>query len=267
MPYSSHNNLLFQENPALKDKDHLHKPYGFTRSVEAYHNAAAREISLLLANRALLRRQGGDYHWAITINVETDLTPEQIKKSWQLAALRMKRAGVVAYWVREPSRSNRCHYHLVCTSDHTARALKRIVSGAKPRGQTWHTRIEPIENPFCWVRYILKSKAIGERNGRIVQDLYAEKRLLFRPNLGIDKVGYFGGFWVKPKQGMWKAIASNEKKIADGLKRKGVPKLLGYLLNDFFGGQIPEKELKRLLGTNAGQKWVKEWANKLPKDE
>jgi hypothetical protein len=87
----------------------------------------------------------------------------------------------------------------------------------------FHSKIEAIRKSLWYARYIVKAKVEGIVGGRVVKDLYAPKRLLFKPNLGFNKVGYIGNFWAtKSKAKLWDDIRERERQIAEGLELPGV---------------------------------------------
>lgn len=263
-------NCIYQDEPIRFDNDHVHKPRGFTRSIEAYTNEASREVRLLSENNKLLVKQRGyGYTLTATINVHDYLSPKQVADLWKQASRKLVTLGLVAYYVREPSKSNRVHYHLVISSPQDQRETERIIADAKPKGLTWHCRVEPLRSPYTWLtyhRYILKAKVGGDviRNGKSVwvPDIYHKDRLLFVPKMPFNKIGVIGKFYVVPKSKIWENVRATEKAIADGLKVEGVRELCDWMYETYFGGFQSMTSIERAIGLHANADYVQKWIQK-----
>lgn len=258
---------IYQLDPLRFDLDRVHKPRGFTRSVEAYVNAASREVRLLCENQKLLVEQTGcGYTLAATINVHDFLSPKEVAATWKQTTRKLAKNGLVAYYVREPSKSNRVHYHLVISSIQDEREARGIIAEAKPKGLTWHCQVEPLRPQRTWLtvfRYILKAKVAGDviRNGKSVwvPDIYKNDRLLFVPRLPFNKIGVIGTFCVVQKSKIWETVRSTEKAIADGLKKEGVKELCQWLHDVYFRGQQSMTSIERSIGLHADHEYVQQW--------
>src|SRR5262249_14880849 len=158
---------------------------------EGYINEARKLTTLILRNRKLA---GEPYTWFVTVVVETVLSPKDTAALWTKASRSMRDAGIVALWVREPSKANKVHYHLLLRTRITEAMLRAIVKAAMPQRQDgqkragWHMNMKPVSEDEWWLaHYITKGKVAGRLNGRPVPDLYAKKRLLFVPGLPYNK--------------------------------------------------------------------------------
>src|SRR5262249_12306352 len=144
------------------------------------------------------------------INFEAEKPLTEIKTRWSKACRKLKKTGVIALWVIEVSRSNRVHFHLIVSSVITKAALDEAIKEAMPSREVvrWHHRVQRIRQNEMWqlAHYICKAKVAGYVNGRLVDDYYAAKRVLFKPKLGVRKHGTIGKFWIKPKAAIWKDI-------------------------------------------------------------
>ena len=90
-----------------------------------------------------------------------------------------------------------------------------------------------------------------------VDDVFENKRLMFRPHLNLRKHGTIGHFWVKPKNAIWKDIQNIEQKISEGLKKPNVKRLARHL-HELIGGYYPIKKLERNFGQWADEPSVAE---------
>lgn len=252
---------IWQDNPVYR-RPSQYKPKGWTDSIEGYIHEARKLTTLILRNRKLA---GEPYTWFGTIVVEAVLPPKDVAALWTRAARSMREAGIVALWVREPSKQNKVHYHLLLRSRHTEAKLRDIVKAAMPQKQVgqkragWHMNLKPVTDDEWWLaHYITKAKIAGRLNGRPVSDLYAKKRLLFVSGLPFNKVGEIGAFWVKPKTKMWDDVKATEKKIAEGLEMPNVGRLAEYV-HEFLGGYVPLEKIRRSFGSQADGVAVNTW--------
>jgi hypothetical protein len=124
----------------------------------------------------------------------------------------------------------------------------------------WHKQVKLIESQYYYPRYIAKAKTKGLWKGKLVEDKYKCKRLLFKKNLSIRKVGTVGQFWAKPKKALWQEIRDVEKQIGDGLEQPGVEELADFVA-DMIGE--PLTDVKRKLGYYANEPTIQEWIEKV----
>jgi len=256
--------ILYQEDPDYFKKS-PHKLKGWTETVIGYCNEAEKLAQLLQRNKVLMKRP---YTWAMSINIEAALSPAEITALWKKVCRKLEAKNVVALWVREPSRSNHCNYHLLVKNELSKLELEDAIEEAMPeRGDIrWHKQVHPIESQFQYIRYITKAKTKAFVNGKFILDRYADKRLLFHPNLGLHKVGTIGAFWEKERGLMWKDIQAIEKQIGDALANPDLGKLARQL-HALVGQDVPLKKIERSLGERAGDEDIKGMLQRLRDSE
>ena len=258
---SADDDKLFQKKP-LWTKQSSHKLKSWTDTIEGYLNEAKKLTTCLFLNRKLSRQP---YTWFTTIYVDVVMTPKEVNDWWKKAARNLKRKGVVALWVREPTSTNKVHYHLLLRSNHSKQDLTKIIEESLPSRKLgrWHKNIEPIVgSDWRVLHYITKAKTPGKtKTGKYVADLYLKKRLLFKPKLGIRKVGTIGNFWSKNKEAIWSEVKAKEKRIAEGLEQANVRRLAQYAF-EFIEGYVPLRQIERNFGFDwdspATQNWIKQ---------
>ena len=254
---------LYQKKPVFK-KPSQFRAKGWTETVEGYQ-AEARQLSrCIVDNRRLM---GTSYSWLVTINVEVVQTARQITDLWAAVCRNLRRKGIVALWVREPTRSGKVHYHVLVRDDIAETDLRRIVRESMPdlgkptpggRRQGWHMKPQRVEHDWRLALYMTKAKVAGVVKGKEVDDYYEGKRLLFSTNLKIKKYGTIGDFWMKPKKALWQAVRDKEQRIAEGLKNPDVRRL-AELVHEFIGGSIPLKDIERNYGYYADDPVIQDW--------
>jgi hypothetical protein len=230
----------------------------------------ARKLTILILwNRRLL---GEPYSWHVTINFEAVQTPAEIKKSWEQVCRKLRGAGIVALWIREPTRSGKVHYHLIIRTKINRKELEKVIKVAMPTKQPgqkragWHKSIKPVTDDWQLAHYVTKAKIAGFVRGKRVDDYYANKRLLFVPGLPFNKVGAIGNFWAKSKATIWDDVKANEKKIAEGLAKPNVKRLAKYA-HDLIDGYFPLKTIERSFGAWADGRAVDGWIESLLQGE
>ncbi len=217
--YNRDDGLIFQRRPT-RSKDSHFPAKGWTETIIGYWNEARWLSNAIIKNR---KRTGEDYTWLITINIMADLSPEEIAHHWKVAADGLRKQGLVALWVREPSKSNRVHYHLMAKNKCLEKEIKAIIEAGMPRRKTVRYRkyVAQINNQVGYANYITKAK-VQERlpDGTVInKDKYAPKRLLFKPNVGLRKYGTIGRFWGESSKARLVAEGkAKEKQIRAGLE-------------------------------------------------
>lgn len=253
---------IYQENP-LDWRRHPHKLKSWTDTVTGYLNSAEKLSRCILENRKLM---GRDYTWAVSINIEIEMLPEEIGEFWTKICRKL-RDWIVALWVREASLSNHCNYHLIVKNEITKDELEEAIENSMPKREIvpWHKCIEPIINQIIYPRYITKAAVKGLVNGKLVRDKYRDKRLLFKPNLGFEKYGFIGPFWEISKTTMWENVQNSEKTIADGLKKPNIKPYAKHI-HELVGKERTLKQIQRKYGIAAHdpefQKIVKAFSEK-----
>ncbi len=255
---------IFQENP-LDFKPSRYKLKGWTDTVVGYIHEADQLSRCLWINRRLMKR---NYPWAVTINIRKVLSPHDIKEVWKKACRKLREKGIVAFWVREPSRKNHCNYHLIVKSQASQTALENAIDESMPDRATlpYHKQVKPVISQWHWNRYITKAKTIGYIKGKKVRDKYRRKRLMFVPHLGLRKCGTIGDFWEKPKKEIWQDVIDTEKRIAEGLEKPNIRKLVKHVY-EWLGGYVPIKRIERSFGYWADSPNIRGWADRLFGDE
>ncbi len=250
---------IFQEKP-IWSKPSQFKPKSWCDTTEGYLREAKKLTTLLIRNRKLMKTP---YCWFLTIYVDFHQSPKEISAWWTKAKRNLATKGIDALWVREPTRTNKVHYHLLVKNSITKAELEKIVERSLPSRKLgrWHKNIKPVDKKNEWrlFHYISKAKLAGKtKKGEFITDLYAKKRLMFTKKLQIRKVGTIGKFWVQPKTVLWKQIVEREKKISEGLGKPNVKELASYAY-EFIGGAVSLKQIERNFGYYSDSKGVQDW--------
>lgn len=259
---------IYQRKPLFRKQSQF-RPKGWTETVEGYIKEAGKLRTLILLNRKLA---GEPYTWHVTINFEQRLSPDEIKAQWDKVCLSLRRSGIIALWVREPTRSDKVHYHLILRNRIDRKALEKVIKAAMPQklpGQKragWHKSIRPVKDDWQLANYVVKAKIGGYVKKRWVDDYYANKRLLFVTGLPFNKVGEVGGFWVKPKSKMWDSIKAVEERIDAGLKEPNIVRLV-YHAHDLIDGYFPLGDIERSFGYASDSPAIQQWIEQLLQDE
>ena len=248
---------LFQDEPAYSKRSSF-RLKSWTETVLGYLYEASKLARCLLRNRDLM---GRDYPLAITINIEVELRPEEIKAIWTKVSRKLGALGLVALWVREPSRSNRCHYHLIVKSDLSVEVVKQIIGEAMPDRSVipWHIYVDRVRSQYHYARYVGKAKTPGYLAGNMVADKYRCRRLLFRSGLDLRKVGTIGTFWELPKKQIWDDIIQLERRIGEGLNQPGIKELALHVY-ELLDATVPLSRIERSFGYSAFTPQTREWA-------
>ena len=252
---------IFQTKP-LRTKSSNFKLKSWTETVHGYLNEAKNLTTCLIRNRELAK---APYTLFLTIYVDAVMQPKAINDWWRKASRNLNRSGVVALWVREPTRTNKVHYHLLLRSIHSKEQLTTIIEECLPSRASgrWHKNIKKVRpRDGRLLRYITKAKTAGKtKSGVYLSDLYHKKRLLFKSGLGIRKVGTIGKFWVKSRKAIWDDVKAREKRIAEGLEQPNVRRLANYAY-EFVDGYVPLPQIERNFGyywDSAGtQNWIEQ---------
>jgi hypothetical protein len=213
------------------------------------------------------------YTCHVTINIEVVHAPKQIADVWTKVVRTLRRKGIMALWVREPTKAGGIHYHLLLRNEIGEKELAKVIDGAMPnfKVQTakrvrkgWHAKYQRIKPDEEWqiLHYVSKAKIAGYRGGKPVDDFYANKRLLFKAGLKIKKYGEIGDFWLRPKKKLWQEIIDIEKRIGEGLEKPNVKRLAEYVY-DLIGGYISLKDIERSFGHDADGPAVQHWIESL----
>lgn len=264
---------IYQQRP-LFNRLSLYPAKGWTDTITGYINEAKQLTHCILRNARLMGRPCA---WFVTVGIEIVQTPDEITDLWAKASRNLRRKGIVALWVREPTSSNKVHYHLLIKDPIGEKDLRRVFKESLPnlqkptpkgRRRGWHMKPQPITDGWRLAFYVTKAKISGRVNGQQLADCYAKKRRLFKPNLGIRKYGTIGEFWERPKAKLWQEIRDGEKRIADGLEMPNVKRLAAHA-HELLDGFRRLEEVERSFGfwseSDAVQGWIEsllagEWA-------
>jgi len=257
MYYSVKNDEIFQRKPQYSRPSHFQLK-SWTDTVQGYCHEAKRLTHCILQNRGLMQRP---YSWFVTIYIWKTMSPKEATALWSKVCRSLRRQGVVALWVREPSKNNRIHYHLLVSSRISRAELVRAIKAAMPPRKEigWHQGIRKNNDTIWLAYYLTKAKIRGWRKGNYSSDKYAAKRLLFKPGLNIKKYGTIGPFWVRPVKALWKAKQDRERAIAEGLADDNI-RLLARHAYELIGGYIPLVKVERSFGVSAADPMVQAWA-------
>lgn len=248
---------IFQDEP-LEWRPSSFPLKGWTDTEAGYLYEADKLSRCIWENRKLM---GRGYTWEVSINIEKEMPFSEIGKQWSAVCLSLKRRGIVALWVREPSRQNHCNYHLIIKNEISRRDLEDAIEGAvPPRSELpYHKHIGRIASQWHYIRYMTKAKTGGYVNGRFVSDKYRKKRLLFIQGPRLWKSFHIGDFWEKPRDDIWDEIKDREKKIAEGLERPLIRQLCEHVY-EMCGGAVSRKRIERSFGYSADTSTIREWA-------
>lgn len=254
---------IFQEKPEYSKPSYF-RPKGWTDCTLGYMREAKQWAMCILRNRFLMRRP---YTWVVHLNLNQELPAKTIKDMWPKVCRKLKDRGIVCLWVREPNRLNKCHYHILVKNQISKADLQRAIEESMPSRKVvkWRKRVEPIKKEWRLCHYIFKAKIKGRnKQGVIVDDLYRDKRLLFKAKLRYKKVGTIGHFWEqgKSKKKLWDEIKAVEKRISDGLDRPNVKQLCAHV-HELISGYVPLKKIERSYGYSADSASVQNWIDAL----
>lgn len=261
---SEEKDLLYQKKP-LFSRESIYPAKSWTETVEGYINNAKELTQCILRNRRLMRRP---YSWLVTINFEDELEAAEVAALWTKVARKLREKGVVALWVREPSRTNRVHHHLLLRNSIDRKGLERVVEASMPPREVvrWHKNLKSLSTGWWVAFYLTKAKVSGVVRGRFLADRYAGKRLLFRPNIKLQKYGTIGAFWAKPKKNLWKEIADGERRIKEAIVRPEIRLLVNHL-HDLLGDPVSITRIERTIGLHAEAPAVRRWSERLALDD
>lgn len=251
---------LFQRRPVFA-KVTKFAPKSWTESTTSYCAEAKRLTACILRNRRL---SGRPIVWFVTVYVWPVLRPTEIAGLWKRCCRKLKKRGVTAIWVREPTRSNKVHYHILVIAPTDEAEMVACIESAMPaRKQTgWHKKIQTVTNEWWLANYVTKNKIAGRKKGTWLADKHAGKRLLFKPNTKLKKFGAIGPFWVRPKKTLWREICEIEQRIAEGLSDWRVRRLAAHAHN-LIQGYVPLRKIERNFGFAAAGTAVQQWIEQL----
>lgn len=176
----------------------------------------AKELATCLRINSRLR--GVKYPLEGVIKFTGEMSAEEHKQLWKAFTKNLRRRGVTAFWIREPSRNNRVHTHLILTAPDEDAAAREAMEGACPPAYRDRLRLHVavIRSQHDLIHYICKSRVAGydAATGQRTHDKHAAKRLMFNDNVKLDKYGCIGAFWAKPKAKIWASVVKRERGIS-----------------------------------------------------
>ena len=199
---------IWQADPELG-----HRRASGWRTINGYFNEAKQLTKCLLINA----KRTKPYPLEAVIKFSGDVTPDDHNTVWKMYTKNMRRRGITAVWVREPTRKNRIHYHLILTAPDAIEAAEQALRSSCLKGYTdrleLHVKAVEYQRAIC--EYVTKAKVKGYNDhGDYVVDKYGHKRLLFADHIKLDKHGSVGPFWHSPKEQIWREVVEREKGIA-----------------------------------------------------
>lgn len=217
---------LYQEKPQQFRRS-MFPQKGWTGTVTGYLHEASDLTYCILENAKLMGRA---YSAFVTVNIEEELSVSQHRAIWKTTCRKLREAGVVALWVREVTRKNLLHYHLLVKSKTAFTTItSALEAGISVR---FHHKPEPVKSQRNYAYYITKAKISEVVEGKLCPDLYAKKRLLFAAGCGLDKHGTIGKFWERPRAVLLKPRIEKNKRISAGMKVDGVRDLVEYIFEN-----------------------------------
>ena len=238
--------LIYQLDPPITNGSN-YKLKTWTDTSDGYIYEAKNLTYCLLENKKLI---GKRYSWFVTINFHHTMTLKKIKafykENWADNCRKLQKKGLIAFWVIEVSKENKIHFHLIVLSNHTEKELDQIFEDCLPNRKFiggWHKKIQQIDEDDFWLmHYVSKAKlTITTKKGEIIEDIYKNKRLLFKKRLGIKKHGSIGEFWFKPIKKILKNQRLKETKIAYGKNDIDVMCYRDYIYEGVIGGSYDDK--------------------------
>ncbi len=139
----SRNPQLYNPNPPLGK----HDARGW-KTLNGAINEAEELTSCLMANAFLWGGTSG-YSWFVTVYIHRTLNEQEVKDLWTHVTDNLSADGMVAFWKREVTPSDRVHYHLAVVGTMKEIDLKDMIVRAfpksyRPKGQRRQFTILPI---------------------------------------------------------------------------------------------------------------------------
>lgn len=219
---------LFQEKPK-KTTPSLYRPKGYTGCLEGYFRSTKERRATVIRNNRMLGRR---FTHAVGINLYDPRHPALVNRDFGALTRILGRKGLIGHWTVEIDRTNVLHWHLLVVDfQGSTKALKRLLKACVAEVETFpRSRVyaDKVRNQRHALDYVLKAKKPGygdafnpldgtaPRRSPFRHDIYATKRVLFRPNTGLDKHGCFGNFWAEGfnERKLWALIREETATVA-----------------------------------------------------
>lgn len=213
-----------------------------TESIEGFLNDGGKHRAFIIESCKLTHRT---FQWLVTVNYEVVLSIDEINEEWGTFTKRTSRLankGLALFWVREITRTDprRLHYHMGILEgfsndiDEVRRVMDKCLSDFSKN----HVRVEAPDNPYAIPAYILK-----------LEPHHRDKIILFRPKLGLKRVGHLGHFGpegMRKKDVLGRAKEKKDR-VKAGCKHVWVPDIANHI-STFLG--MPFKKIRDLIGEN-----------------
>ena len=226
-----------------------------TESIEGFLNDGWKHHSFIVESNKQTRRR---FQWFVTINYEEILSISQINQEWRdfsKKTSRLNHKGLALFWVREvtPSDTRLIHYHLGILEGFSddKNAVRRVIDKCVSHLSRKHVRVERVRNPYAIAKYMLK---LGEH--------HRHKILLFKPDLGLKRVGHLGRFRPKGKKKaqILNQVKARKKSIKDGLSVGGNAELARHI-STFVGR--PYREIRITVGEDPYSPVWEQWQDQI----
>lgn len=256
--------MLYQTNPTEYLKAHPGRT-SWTESLHLYWKSARKQAHLLRVNSRLAKAA---YTWEAVIYFHGTMTPADLpahQKLWSNVSEKLSKGGLIAFWVREPSKAGNIHYHFIGRSDQTPQQVRALIEAAMPKraAVSWHLHVARIMKQEPTILYAVKAKIAGWSKGRWVPDKWAGKRLLFQKGIRLRKHGTVGRFWERSTKKLWAEVVAHERRIAAGLERPEIEKLVRYVYKEMFGETVCGRRIERAYGLHADADTVQRFAGQI----
>ena len=246
--------LIYNPDPEGKKRDGCFRDTGWATR-DGYFYESDQLSRCLMLNREYLLQQGEDYTFFVSLNFHLVLDPEAVKALWEEFTRNLRRKGFIGAWFREVSPTDHINYHLLARSHAglSKQDMTKLIGDCVPKGIPYHCQPEPFDacRAYYACRYVTKAKTPKYVDGRLKsRDRWLGKRTFFLPDVGLQKYGKIGKFWVKPKDDLWQEIKDKEKRIELGMAEDGAEELVEYL-HDLTEGYFGRDQLRRRVGYHA----------------
>jgi hypothetical protein len=225
--HSSTPKKIYQEYPAQG----LPRQGGW-RTIEGYAYESRQLAQAIILNE---RYRPQRYARHCTVNFPGICDVKLVKQVWGRVTRSLRRSGIVALYIAEPSKANHIGYHLVIASNPSEATLRKAFRQAIPPDATY--TIQRIRSTVNLAYYVAKA---GHRHER--------KRLLFAPHITLNKHGTIGAFWGKPKKALWQEIIARERKVS-ALRHDPTIRMVTDYLYALVGGATKWQRILRQFAT------------------
>jgi len=223
----------------------------FTDTVQGYINEGRKYVRSLIYNQTFR-----PVEWYVVISLGQEMTVAEIKTTWSKITRGLRRRGLVAHWIAEPTgTAGKIHYNLLVASLHSLPELRKIVTDSIGDILA-RVSIDPVTKPDMLFHYCYKIPYRGK-------DQWKSKRRLFCPFVH-KKCGTIGDFW-HPETTLWENQCRDFEKLV--FKNSNMVKNAAVLACDLVGGYVPLKQVVRRFAANLSSSGVQSWMNEAMRKE